>query len=123
MAFLYRPSVLVLKQNENLSKKAIKKMSKEGLSITEVDNIDKARDQLSLVNYDAVIVLEKKDKFFTEKELAPFLSYNVIIVGPDTSVSKSMEQISFLNPSELDTQLVDKIFSLIESKKLSVKAA
>ena len=56
MAFLYRPSVLVLKQNENLSKKAIKKMSKEGLSITEVDNIDKARDQLSLVNYDAVIV-------------------------------------------------------------------
>jgi len=98
-------------------------MSKEGLSITEVDNIDKARDQLSLVNYDAVIVLEKKDKFFTEKELAPFLSYNVIIVGPDTSVSKSMEQISFLNPSELDTQLVDKIFSLIESKKLSVKAA
>ena len=123
MAFLYRPSILVLKKNENLGKKTVKKLSKEGLIVTEVDDLDEAKNQVTLVNYDAVIVLEKKDNFFSEKELAPFFSYSVLVIGPEDSKSKTISQISFLKSSELDSKLVPEILNLIEGKKLNIKAA
>ncbi len=121
MALLFKPNILLCALNKTLAQKAIKNLEKNGLQVTQTLSLDEAKNQLGLVNYDAVIFVEKKGKSFREGELKPFSSYSKILVSINTPQYDL--ELPILRPKDVDKKLVDLIYEIIESRATSLKAA